>query len=199
MSRCRRCAAAPASLTPIAAAPVETRAPVTILVSIDGFRPDYLDRGVTPNLNALAAAGISAAMRPSYPSKTFPNHWTLVTGLRPDRTGIVANKMFDAARPGEKFTMMSDDPFWWNAAEPIWVTAEKAGIHTATAFWPGSNVAWGGQRAKEWPYELTGGVAATGLDAVQHGDRRPPASRCRGRLDAPPGGDAPALHDAVFR
>ena len=147
-----------ATVPPVATATPETRAPVTILVSIDGFRADYLDRGVTPNLSALAKAGISAAMRPSYPSKTFPNHWTLVTGLRPDRTGIVANKMLDAARPGETFTMASDDPFWWNAAEPIWVTAEKAGIRTATAFWPGSNVAWGGERAKEWPNPIVGGT-----------------------------------------
>ncbi|MBN8815423.1 MAG: alkaline phosphatase family protein [Sphingomonas sp.] len=152
-------AAAPPA--PVATPQAETRAPVTILVSIDGFRPDYLDRGATPNLNALAAAGISAAMRPSYPSKTFPNHWTIVTGLRPDRTGIVANKMKDAARPDETFTMASDDPFWWNAAEPIWVTAEKAGIRTGTGFWPGSNVAWGGEKAKEWPNELTGGVRPT--------------------------------------
>ena len=136
----------------------EAKAPVTILVSIDGFRADYLDRGVTPNLSALAAAGISSAMRPSYPSKTFPNHWTLVTGLRPDRTGIVANKFVDPARPGDTFTMASDDPFWWNAAEPIWVTAEKAGIRTATAFWPGSNVAWGGERSKDWPNPVTGGT-----------------------------------------
>lgn len=139
-------------------AETETKAPVTILVSIDGFRADYLDRGVTPNLGALAAIGISSAMRPSYPSKTFPNHWTLVTGLRPDRTGIVANKMLDASRPGDTFTMASDDPFWWNAAEPIWVTAEKAGIRTATAFWPGSNVAWGGERSKDWPNPMTGGT-----------------------------------------
>lgn len=136
----------------------ETRAPVTILISIDGFRPDYLDRGVTPNLSRLAAEGVSAAMRPSFPSKTFPNHWTIVTGLRPDRHGIVANSMEDSARPGETFTMASDDPFWWNAAEPIWVTAEKAGIPTATEFWPGANVAWGGTRAKEWPNELSGGT-----------------------------------------
>ncbi|RZL99292.1 MAG: alkaline phosphatase family protein, partial [Sphingomonas sp.] len=75
------------------AAPIATTAtaaPVTILVSIDGFRPDYLERGVTPSLNRLKAAGVSAAMRPSFPSVTFPNHWTLVTGLRPDRTGVVA-------------------------------------------------------------------------------------------------------------
>jgi len=147
-----------ASALPSPVAEAETKAPVTVLVSIDGFRADYLDRGVTPNLSALAAAGISSAMRPSYPSKTFPNHWTLVTGLRPDRTGIVANKMLDASRPGDIFTMASDDPFWWNAAEPIWVTAEKAGIRTATAFWPGSNVAWGGERSKDWPNPVTGGT-----------------------------------------
>jgi hypothetical protein len=81
------------------AATIEARAPVTILVSIDGFRPDYLDRGVTPNLSRLAAEGASAPMRPSFPSKTYPNHWTLVTGLYPDHHGIVANKMEDPARP----------------------------------------------------------------------------------------------------
>jgi predicted AlkP superfamily pyrophosphatase or phosphodiesterase len=128
----------------LAATAAETRAPVTILVSIDGFRPDYLDRGMTPNLSALAAGGVSAAMRPSFPSKTFPNHWAIVTGLRPDRNGIVGNTMEDARRPGETFTMATDDPFWWSEAEPIWVAAEKAGIRTATMFWPGANVAWGG-------------------------------------------------------
>lgn len=137
----------------------EERTPVTILVSIDGFRADYLTRGVTPNLNALATSGISAAMHPSFPSKTFPNHWTLVTGMRPDRSGIVSNNMEDVGRPEQKFTMEdSKDPFWWNAAEPIWVTAEKAGIHSATMFWPGSNVAWGGTMARDWPNAITGGV-----------------------------------------
>jgi predicted AlkP superfamily pyrophosphatase or phosphodiesterase len=143
---------------PVAQTVADARPPVTILVSIDGFRADYLDRGVTPNLAALAAKGVHAAMRPSFPSKTFPNHWTLVTGLRPDRTGIVANSIEDATRPGETFTMETDDPFWWNSAEPLWVTAEKAGIRSATMFWPGSNVAFGGVRAKEWPHTLTGGT-----------------------------------------
>ncbi|MDP5278852.1 alkaline phosphatase family protein [Sphingomonas sp. DG1-23] len=129
------------------AAPAAQRAPVTILVSIDGFRPDYLDRGVTPVLSRLAAEGARAAMRPSFPSKTFPNHWTLVTGLRPDRHGIVANRMEDPARPDEVFTMASDDPFWWNGAEPIWLDAERAGLRTATQFWPGSNVAIGGRKS----------------------------------------------------
>lgn len=163
LAACAQPATPPASPSAIAppaqaAAPAEVRAPVTILVSIDGFRPDYLDRGVTPNLNRLAAGGVTGPMRPSFPSKTFPNHWTLVTGMVPDHHGIVANSMLDAARPDETFTMASDDPFWWNAAEPIWVTAEKAGIPTATMFWPGSNVAWGGVKAPKWPYEIAGGT-----------------------------------------
>jgi predicted AlkP superfamily pyrophosphatase or phosphodiesterase len=151
------CATTPPPSTAAVAAPAEERAPVTILVSIDGFRADYLTRGVTPHLNELAAGGISAAMHPSFPSKTFPNHWTLVTGMRPDRSGIVSNNMEDVARPNQKFTMDdSKDPFWWNAAEPIWVTAEKAGIRSATMFWPGSNVGWGGTMDQEFPHDVTG-------------------------------------------
>lgn len=148
------------SVTRPAPAPVvaERREPVTILVSIDGFHPGYLDRGVTPELSRLAAGGAAGEMRPSFPSKTFPNHWTLVTGVVPDRHGIVANNMEDLSRPGEVFTMASDDPFWWNAVEPIWVTAERAGIRTGTIFWPGSNVGWGGTRASEWPHRVTGGA-----------------------------------------
>ncbi len=155
------CAATPAATTVASSAsplPAETRAPVTILISIDGFRPDYLDRGVTPNLDALAAQGVEAAMQPAFPSKTFPNHWTLVTGKYPDHNGITANTMEDPARPNEVFTMASDDPFWWNAAAPIWVDAERQGVRTATMFWPGSNVAWGGTRAANWPHTITGGV-----------------------------------------
>ena len=62
---------------------------LTILVSLDGFRADYLDRGVTPNLKALADEGARGAMRPSFPSLTYPNHYTLVTGKRPDRNGVI--------------------------------------------------------------------------------------------------------------
>ena len=144
---------------PVATTTTEQRAPVTILVSIDGFRPDYLDRGVTPRLGALARGGVTGAMVPSFPSITFPNHWTLVTGLVPDHHGIVGNRMEDAARPGEGFTMASDDPFWWNAAEPVWVTAERAGIRTATELWPGSNVAWGGTVVKGENHDLPRGGA----------------------------------------
>jgi ectonucleotide pyrophosphatase/phosphodiesterase family protein 5 len=117
-----------------------------ILVSIDGFRPDYLGRGVTPNLNALAAHGVrAAAMHPSFPSVTFPNHYTLVTGLRPDHHGIVGNKMEDPALPGLHFSVGSaeavTDHRWWDQAEPVWVTAEKNRVRSAIMFWPGSEAA----------------------------------------------------------
>lgn len=142
------CATAPAVAPPPPVA--EVREPVTILVSIDGFRADYLDRGITPSLSDLAASGISAAMRPSFPTKTFPNHYAIVTGLRPDRNGIVANKMEDVRKPGKLFDMETDDPFWWDEAEPIWVPAEKAGIRTGTLFWPGSNTKAGGLYPSDW-------------------------------------------------
>ncbi|MBC3869614.1 alkaline phosphatase family protein [Undibacterium oligocarboniphilum] len=132
----------------------EHRPPV-ILISIDGFRPDYLQRHVTPQLNALAAQGTRAAfMRPSFPSITFPNHYTLVTGLRPDHHGLVGNTMTDPAIPGVRFTLGNRDAVtdrrWWDQAEPVWVTAEKQGVRTATMFWPGSEADIHGVRPSEW-------------------------------------------------
>jgi predicted AlkP superfamily pyrophosphatase or phosphodiesterase len=137
----------------LAATPALAR-PLTILVSIDGFRADYLDRGVTPVLSGLAVQGARAAMRPSFPSKTFPNHYTLVTGLRPDHHGIVENNMEDPAIPGVVFKMSNQaavvDRRWWDQGEPLWVTAEKAGIRTATMFWPGSEAPIHGVRPSLW-------------------------------------------------
>ena len=139
--------------------PVQTAKPAErpplILISVDGLRPDYLYRGVTPNINALAASGVRAkAMRPSFPSLTFPNHYTLVTGLRPDHHGIVNNNMEDANIPGKAFALSNRDAVidrrWWDEAEPVWVTAEKAGVRTATMFWPGSEAPIQGVRPTQW-------------------------------------------------
>lgn len=141
-------------LTPFAAQAKEAQRPVTVLVSIDGFRADYLDRGLTPRLSQLAAEGATGPMRPSFPTKTFPNHYALVTGKRPDRNGISGNSMIDPRRPGVMFSLgnatQALDPFWWGEAEPIWITAEKAGLRTATMFWPGSEVAFEGKRPADW-------------------------------------------------
>ncbi|MCC8362248.1 ectonucleotide pyrophosphatase/phosphodiesterase [Lysobacter sp. A6] len=133
--------------------PVPASAPAVVLVSIDGFRSDYLDRGLTPNLSKLAAEGVRAeGMRPSYPALTFPNHWALVTGLRPDRNGIVHNVMRDPAIGAFKAGNETNagDARWWNGAEPIWVTAERAGLRTATMFWPGSQAPVRGVRPTHW-------------------------------------------------
>jgi len=174
---------APLAPVPAAAAPAEAREPVTILVSIDGFRADYLDRGLTPNLSRLAASGVRAAMRPSFPSKTFPNHYTLVTGLRPDRNGIVDNTMEDARRPGVTFTLgnprESLDPFWWDEAEPIWITAERQGVRTATMFWPGSEIAFGDTRPADWTRYDQNLSEAQRVRSVIDWLRRPAAIRPR--------------------
>lgn len=129
--------------------------PITILISIDGFRADYLYRAVTPNITALAAEGVQAtAMRPSYPSLTFPNHYAMVTGLRPDHSGMVDNVMEDVRQPGVVFSVAKPatlyDPFWWNAAEPLWVTAERNGVRTAAMLWPGSDLPIRGVQPHDW-------------------------------------------------
>lgn len=135
------------------AGPVQARekAPhLTILVSIDGFRADYLDRGDTPVMKTLAEGGARAAMRPSFPSVTFPNHYALITGKRPDRNGIVANTMIDLSVSTEKFTMRSLEPGWWSQAKPFWVSVEQQGKRAAAMFWPGSEVEIDGVRPSRW-------------------------------------------------
>ena len=95
---------------------------------LDGFRWDYLQRYSAPALQRLAREGVHArTMTPSYPTKTFPNHYTLVTGLRPARHGIVGNWFYDPAN-GETFGMSkpasNTDAKWWGG-EPVWITAES--------------------------------------------------------------------------
>ncbi|KAK2804049.1 hypothetical protein FQN51_002580 [Onygenales sp. PD_10] len=116
-------------------------APTTILISLDGFRADFLTRGLTPTLNSFIANGISPDyMLPSFPSVTFPNHFTLVTGLYPESHGVVGNTFWDPELEEEFYytdPSRSMHPKWWNA-EPVWVTAENQGVRTAIHMWPGS-------------------------------------------------------------
>ncbi|KAH8692054.1 nucleotide pyrophosphatase family protein [Talaromyces proteolyticus] len=114
--------------------------PTTILISLDGFRADFLNRGLTPTLNSFIAKGVSPRyMTPSFPSVTFPNHFTLVTGLHPESHGMVANDFYDPNMK-ELFTVSPESSVeakWWTA-EPLWTTAEKRGVRTAIHMWPGS-------------------------------------------------------------
>lgn len=116
-------------------------APTTILVSLDGFRADFLDRGLTPTLNSFIAKGVSPPfMLPSFPSVTFPNHHTLVTGLYPESHGVVGNTFWDPNLKEEFYytdPARSMQPKWWGG-EPVWVTAELQGVKTAIHMWPGS-------------------------------------------------------------
>ncbi|EPE03931.1 ectonucleotide pyrophosphatase phosphodiesterase 1 [Ophiostoma piceae UAMH 11346] len=116
-------------------------APTTLIISLDGFRADFVNRGLTPRLNAFIKEGVSPLyMRPSFPSVTFPNHYTLATGLYPESHGIVGNTFWDTDLQAEFFytdPSRSLDPKWWGG-EPFWVTAEQAGARTAIHMWPGS-------------------------------------------------------------
>jgi len=131
--------------------PAAATADTLLLVSIDGLRADQVGSGAMPTLDALARQGVqAAAMIPSFPTLTFPSHYTLVTGLRPDRHGIVHNNFVDPALGVfmSKRDSARDGRFW--GGEPIWSTAEEAGIPTATMFWPGSEAEIAGQRPRHW-------------------------------------------------
>jgi predicted AlkP superfamily pyrophosphatase or phosphodiesterase len=127
--------------------------PTVILISFDGWRWDYQSRAEVPNLQRLIARGVRAErLIPSFPPKTFPNHYTIVTGLYPGHHGIVANNMFDQAT-GRTFTNSTveevRDPMWWGG-EPIWVTVERAGRRSASMFWVGSEAPIDGVLPRYW-------------------------------------------------
>jgi predicted AlkP superfamily pyrophosphatase or phosphodiesterase len=121
--------------------------PPVILISFDGWRWDYDTKAPTPHLRSLIARGVRAeGLIPSFPPKTFPNHYTIVTGLYPGRHGIVANTIMD--RPtGRTFSLSKPkelrDPMWWGG-EPIWVSVQRRGGIAAAMFWPGSEAPIGG-------------------------------------------------------
>jgi len=124
-----------------------------ILISLDGFRWDYPDKFPAPNLQQLAKNGVRAkAMIPAFPTKTFPNHYTMVTGLYPAHHGIIANTMYDPEFDA-KFSMSNRDAVkdgrWWGG-EPLWVTAEKQNQRSGVLFWPGSEAEIAGVRPTYW-------------------------------------------------
>lgn len=130
--------------------------PYLVILSLDGFRWDYPDKAKTPNLQNIAENGVKAkSIRPAFPSVTFPNHYTMATGLYPDHHGIVNNVFFDP-ESGKKYSMTdpsSKDPYFYGG-ESIWITAEKQGIKTASLFWVGTETAIQGMQPTYWkPYD----------------------------------------------
>jgi predicted AlkP superfamily pyrophosphatase or phosphodiesterase len=124
--------------------------PIVILVSIDGWRWDYTERFEPPTIGRMARAGVWS--EPVFPSKTFPNHYSLVTGLPTAQHGITSNNIVDPELPG-RFTLsnrkVQQDPRWWGG-EPLWITAERQGLIAGTMFWPGSDVMIDGDRPTYW-------------------------------------------------
>ena len=119
----------------------ETLDSYVVMVSFDGFRWDYSSLYDTPNFDDLASSGVSATrLIPSFPTKTFPNHYTLATGLYPDRHGIINNSFFAPDLQGmyrisDRDMVSNPDAYF---GEPIWVTAEQQGIRSACYYWVGS-------------------------------------------------------------
>lgn len=114
----------------------------TVIVSCDGFRWDFPILYETPTMDKLSRIGVQSDMQPSYPASTFPNHYAMATGLYPDHHGIVNNSFWDpdlqlTYAVGDKLT--GKDPRFF-LGEPIWVTAERQGVKTATIYWVGSDL-----------------------------------------------------------
>ncbi|KAH3687416.1 hypothetical protein WICPIJ_001593 [Wickerhamomyces pijperi] len=117
--------------------------PTTLLISLDGFHPHYISKELTPVLHNFFIQGHGAPyMTPSFPSSTFPNHWTIATGLYPGDHGIVGNTFYDAKSKKQFINVipqLSLDPGFWGG-EPIWSTAEFQGLRSAIHMFPGSEV-----------------------------------------------------------
>ena len=123
-----------------------------VMLSMDAFRWDYYQHANTPNLNAIAKAGVRAeGLIPCFPSKTFPNHYSMATGLHPNNHGIVNNKFYDSTLG---YYSLGDRKAVENGAfyggEPIWLTAEKQGVKAGTYFWVGSEAPVNGSYPSFW-------------------------------------------------
>jgi len=117
--------------------------PYVILISFDGFRWDYVDRGITPHFDYIKENGVAAkSLRPCFPTKTFPNHISIITGMYPEHHGIITNGFWDPfihTRFSLSDTITTREAKWYKG-EAFWETAERQGIKTASYFWPGSEV-----------------------------------------------------------
>jgi alkaline phosphatase D len=156
---------------------------IVVLVDLGGFRWDYATHDGATNLLALGKSGVAApqGMLPSYPSSTWPNAWTLVTGLYPGHHGIVADQFFDPAR---KARFSRDDPKAvadgsWFGGIPVWALAEKQGIRTACIAWPGCATDAGGARPALMPDTKSAATSAAKVQQISNWLRLPAADRPR--------------------
>ena len=131
----------------------KTEEPYVVMLSVDGFRWDYPDKVPTPNLDYIAENGVKAkSLKPAFPTKTFPNHYSMATGLYPDHHGIVLNSFYDENM--DKYYEIRnreavENPDFYDG-EPIWVTAENQNVTSASYFWVGSEAAVNGVSPTYW-------------------------------------------------
>jgi predicted AlkP superfamily pyrophosphatase or phosphodiesterase len=129
--------------------PEQQKNPYVILISADGFRYDLADKYQAENLLRYREAGVAASyMQASYPSLTFPNHYSIITGLYPSHHGIVDNSFYDKTK--NEFYSISNkkavgDSSWYGGT-PLWVLAEKQHMLSASFYWVASESAIQGIR-----------------------------------------------------
>lgn len=114
----------------------------TVIISLDGNRWDYPDYYEMPFFDSLATVGVSARMEPSFPSSTFPNHYTMATGLVPDHHGLVNNSFWNP-ETGHGYAIKDADARFdprYYLGEPVWVTAQKQGVKCGVVYWVGSDI-----------------------------------------------------------
>ena len=129
------------------------KAPYLVVISLDGFRWDYQDLYQTPCLDSIEQIGVKASsLQASFPSKTFPNHYTIATGMYPDHHGLVSNSYYSPAHQAiykiNDRSKVGDGTYY--GGEPIWVSAENQGLKTACYFWVGSEADVQGLRPSIW-------------------------------------------------
>lgn len=130
---------------------IEEQPRYVVVLSLDGFRADYQSMTHTPNLDAMDREGLSGAFRPCYPSLTFPNHYSMATGLHPNNHGLVGNEFWD--EKGRHYKLgnrkaVEDPTFYYG--EPLWNTARRHGLKTASYYWVGSETPIGGHQPDRW-------------------------------------------------
>lgn len=153
----------------------------TVVISLDGYRWDYPQWYDTPFMDSLEAHGVASGLIPSYPSKTFPNHITMATGLYPDHHGIIANTFYDPQKDlyfSLKNKEQKTNPAFYGG-EPIWVTAQKQGLRTTVLYWAGSDVKLCGRYPdRYWSYETKPRMSnGARLQAVIDELKRPESER----------------------
>jgi alkaline phosphatase D len=152
--------------------------PYVLLVSFDSFRYDYAKKYGAPNLVALGKKGVAAkALIPSFPSSTFPNHYTIVTGLTPAHHGIVANTFYDPGLDASFNVQNAEKNGIFFGGTPLWVLAEQQGMKTASFFWPGTEAPIQGLQPTYWKLfdaKITGEAR---VSQVIDWFRLPPAER----------------------